>query len=75
VRSGLLGAVLAFAKTKRMSTRRADTGARHSTTTDRMLWCAYFVICFFFLYWPFNALSLLFGIFLKQRTAARYARR
>ena len=73
VRSNLLGAVVAFAKTKRMAARRrtADTGVRHSTTANRVLWCPYFVICFFFLYWPFNALSLVVGTFLKQRTAMR----
>jgi hypothetical protein len=43
----------------------------NSTTAIRMLWCLYFVVCFFFLYWPLNALSLLFGIFLKQKTATR----
>ena len=51
----------------------ADTGVRHRTTANRVLWRSYFLICFFFLTWPFNALSLVIGIFLKHRTAARYA--
>jgi hypothetical protein len=44
---------------------------RNKTIASRALWCFYFIICIFFLCWPVNALALLFGMFLKQKTAAR----
>jgi len=44
---------------------------RNKTIASRALWCFYFILCFLFLYWPVNALALLFGMFLKQRTATR----
>ena len=43
---------------------------RYTMPPIRTLWCLYFFICFFLLCWPVNALSLLFGFFLKQKTAA-----
>ena len=83
VTAGLFGAGLGFAKMKPCDSwlawwKTADTGVkvaidfiRHNAAASHTLWCLYFLICFYFLYWPVNALSLLFGIVLKQRTAAR----
>ena len=83
---GLDGAGLGFARAKRTTLAQLVDGKqqlsvqgsravidieRNKTIASRALWCFYFILCFLFLYWPVNALALLFGMFLKQRTATR----
>jgi hypothetical protein len=50
---------------------RAARGGITTTPPTRTLWCFYFFICFFFLCWPVNALSLLFGVYVKTGITAR----
>jgi len=82
----VIGAGLGFARAKRRTLAQLADGKqqlsvqgsravidieRNKTIASRALWCFYFILCFLFLYWPVNALALLFGMFLKQRTATR----
>jgi hypothetical protein len=86
----VIGAGLGFARAKRRTLAQLADGKqqlsvqgssavidieRNKTVANRALWCFYFIICLFFLCWPVNALALLFGMFLKQKTAARQWRK